>query len=84
MFRAATDDDLVRFIFEFVVRRELVRDRLSQLGNAGARRVFRKAAFERCHRRSLDVFRRVEVRLARAEAADIEALGFHCLGFAVD
>ena len=76
MLGAVAHDDLARAIFEAVVGRELIRDRLAQFRQAGAGRVFREAALERSDRGRLDVLRRVEVGFAGAEAADVDAFGF--------
>src|SRR5205085_11730817 len=80
----AAHHHLARAITELVIGLELVRDRLAQLRETRARRVFRESRFERGDRRLLDVLRRIEIRFARAEAADIDAFGFHRFRFAVD
>ena len=84
MLRAVADDDLARAIFEAVVGRKFFGDGLAQFRQAGAGRVFGKTAFERGDAGGLDMFRRIEVRFARAEAADIDAFALHRLRFAVD
>ena len=84
MLGAVAHDDLARAIFEAVVGREFIRDRLAQFRQTGAGRVFREAGLERSDRGRLDVLRRVEVGFAGAEAADVDAFAFHRLRFAVD
>ena len=41
-------------------------------------------AFKRVDRRRFDVLRRIEIRFARAETANVDALGLHRFRFAVD
>src|SRR5205085_7839171 len=84
MLRAAAYDDLARAIRELIIRLEFLRDGLAQLRQTGARCIFRKPGFKRGDGRRFDVLRRVEVRLAGAEAADIDAFGFHRFRLAVD
>src|SRR5438270_2909883 len=57
---------------------------MAQLGNTGAGRVFCETALQGGDGRLLDVFRRVKVRLARAEATDIDPFRLHCFRFGVD
>src|SRR5699024_6457310 len=71
------DHDLVAVEIEVVVALELGDDGLAQAGRAGHRRVFRLAGVERLLGRVLDVFRRVEIRFAGAQADDVVAGGFH-------
>src|SRR5207247_11475631 len=84
MFAAAGDNDLRRFVGQPVLALELVGDGLAKFGDAAARRVFGEAVGERLDGGVFDVLRRVKVRLACAEADDIQALGLHLLGFGVD
>ncbi len=58
-----------------VVALELGDDRLLQAGRAVDRGVFGEAPVDRGDRRVLDVLRRVEIRLAGAEADDVLAFG---------
>ena len=80
----AAHHHLARAITDLVIGLEFVRDRLAQFRQTRARRVFRETRFQRRDARRLDMLRRVEVRLARSEAADIDAFGFHRFRFAVD
>ena len=68
---AAADDHLLRLVVEVIVALELVADRLAQLQRAGDGRVFRLARVDRGLCRRLDIVRRIEIRLAGAEADDI-------------
>ena len=81
---AVAHDDLAPAIRQLIVRRQFFRNRLAQFRNAGARCVFREACLQRFDRRLLDMFRRIEIRFARAEPAHIDPFRLHCLGFAVD
>ena len=81
---AVADDDLARLVVDVVVGGVFLADRGAQLGQSGARRVFGETFLQRLDRRLFDVLRRIEVGLAGAESADIDALGAHGLGFAVD
>ncbi len=84
MLRAVAHYDLGGAIIELVVGRQFFGNRLTQFRNARARRIFRKAGFQRGDRCRFDVLRRIEIRFARAETADIDSLGFHRFRFAVD
>ncbi len=71
-------------ISKLVVGRQFFGNRLTQLRNAGARRIFCEAGFQRRDRCCFDVLGRVEIRFARAEPANVDSFGFHRFGFAVD
>ena len=81
---AVADNDLVRLVIDAIVLGELLADRRAQLGDAGARGVFGETFLQRLDRRFFDVLRCVEVGFARPEPADVDALGAHGLGLAVD
>src|SRR5690606_26213419 len=74
---AGADRDLLDRILQVVVALELRTDGLAQRDRARDRRVLRLAAIDRGLRRVLDVARRVEIRLARAEADDFDAGRLH-------
>ena len=75
---------LSRAIVELVVGGQFLRDRLAQFRNARAGCVFCKSCLQRFDRGLFDVLRRVEIRLASTEAADVDAFGFHRFGFAIN
>src|SRR3546814_13419019 len=72
---------LFRSVVEAVLTLELGGDRLAQLGNAGDRRVLCLAAVDGVDRGFLDIVRRIEIRLAGAEADHVTALCFQVAGF---
>ena len=85
MFAAAGDDDLRRLVGRGRFRAEIFSAMASRnSGMPAAGRVFGEPGGERLGAGVLDVLRRVEVRLARAEPHDILAGGLHGLGFGVD
>ena len=84
MFCPVADDHLGGPVIEVIVRRQFVRDRLTQLRDAGAGRVFCEASLERFDRRLFDVLGGVKIRFTGAEAAHVDAFGLHGLGLAVN
>ncbi len=64
---------------EAVLALVLVGDGRAQFGDAGGGGVFGEAGGQRLGAGVLDVLRRVEVRLAGAEADDVQAVGLHLL-----
>src|SRR5262245_45715221 len=84
MLRAVADDDLRGLVVQVVVGLELFRDRLTQFGDAARWRVLGEAGFDRSLGRGLDVLRSIKIRFACSEAADVNAFGFHRLGFRVN
>ena len=76
LFAAAGDRDLRRRVVQPVVAFELGADRLFQLGDAIDGGVFRLALFNGANPCGLDVLRRVEIRLTRAQPDHILARGF--------
>ena len=81
---AIADHDLAGAIAQFIIGGQLFGDGLTQLGNAGTRRVFGETGIQRFDTSGLDVLGRVEIGFARSESADVQPLCFHRLGFAVD
>src|SRR4029453_1418929 len=68
---AGADGDLLRLVVEVVLALELGADRLLQRGGAVDVGVFGVAGHDRLDRGLLDVVRRVEIRLAGAQADDV-------------
>ena len=81
---AGGDDDFVRPVGDAVVVLVARADRLAQLQDARRRGVVREVGVERRVRRRLDVLGRREVRLARAEVDDVDALTAQSVGFRRD
>lgn len=81
MFCPVGDDDLGRFIIEAVVGLEFVGDGLAEFRDAAGRGVFGESSIEGGHRGGLDVLWGVVVGFTGSEAANVDALGFHGLGF---
>ena len=84
MLRAVAHNDLAGAVGELIVRLEFFRNCLPQLRNSGAGCVFCETGLEGLDRRRFDVLGRVEIGFTRAEAANIDALGFHRFSFAID
>ena len=84
MLAAAGDDDLRGLVGEAVLALVLVGDGRAQLGNAGGGGVFGEAGGQGLGAGVFDVLRGVEVRLAGAEADDVQAVGLHLLGLGVN
>src|SRR5262249_59839021 len=82
--RAGGDDHLARVDGDAVRVADPLGDRLAQRGRALDVRVLRGARVERLLRGLLDERRRVEVRLARAEADDVDAGGLELRGLGGD
>lgn len=78
---AGADDRLLPGIVEAVLALELGGDRLAQLGNAGNRGILRFAAVDRVDGGRLDIIRRIEIRLTRAEADDVTSFAFSSRAF---
>ena len=74
---ARRDVHLGGLVGQPVLARELPAHRFLQLRNAVRGRVLGLALADRADGRFLDVLRRVEIRLARAEADHVEPLAFH-------
>ena len=71
---AGANGDLVRRVFQTVFAFKLDADRLFQLGDTIHRGIARLALINRALGGDADVFRRVKIRLARAQTNDIAAL----------
>ena len=78
---ARADNRLLRLVVQPVFTLELVGNRLAQFRNTRNRRVFRFAALDGVDGRFLDIFGRIEIRLAGAKADHIAALRFQLTGF---
>ncbi|MNK78756.1 hypothetical protein D3C87_984010 [compost metagenome] len=78
---ARADNRLLRLVVQPVFTLELVGNGLAQFRNAGNRRVFRFTALDGVDGRFLDIFGRIEIRLAGAKADHIAALRFQLTGF---
>ena len=84
VFAAAGDDDLRGLVGEAVLALVFVGDGCAQFGDAGGGGVFGEAGGQRLGAGVFDVLRGVEVRLAGAEADDVQAVGLHLLGLGVN
>ena len=84
MLRAVAHDDLPGAIIQSVVGCQFVRDRLAQFRDASAWRVFRETGFQRLDCGPFYMLGRIEIRFACAEAADVDAFGFHGFRLAID
>ena len=84
MLRATAHNDLARAIRNLVIGLEFLGNRLAQFRQSRARRVLGEARFQCRDGGRLDVLRRIEIRLARAKAANVDAFGFHRFRLAVD
>jgi hypothetical protein len=84
MLCAVAHNDLGGAIRQVVVGGQFVRNRLTQLRDACARRVFGKSGLQCIDGGFFYVFGRVEVRFACAEAAHINAFSLHGFGFAIN
>ena len=84
MLCAAAHDHLAWLVNKPVIAGELFRDGFAELRDSRAWRVFRLAVLEGSDRCSLDVLGRIHVRLTSSKSADVNALGLHGFGFAVD
>ena len=81
---AAGDDDLRNIVGKAVVLEEFLRDGLAQGERARYGRIARPALVDGAMRRRADVFGRIKIRLARAEADHVLALGLERLGARID
>ena len=81
---AAGDDDLRNIVGKAVVLEEFLRDGLAQGERARHGRIARPALVDGAMRRRADVFGRIKIRLAGAEADHIFALSLQRLGARVD
>ena len=84
MLCAVAHDNLSSAIVQLVIGRELFGNCLTQFRNTSAGCVFCKSGFKRIDSGFFYVFGRVEIRFARAEAANVDAFSFHGFGFAID
>ena len=81
---AAGDQYLVRVVSKVVFPPELVRDGLFEFRHAACRGVFRFAVTDGLDSGLLDMFRRVEIRLARAQGDNIPSRRFQFRGLCGD
>jgi hypothetical protein len=77
---AAGHQHLVGLVLDLVVAAELLADGLAQLEDALDGRVLGAPGADGLDRRGLDVLRRIEIRLAGAEADDVAAGALEFLG----
>lgn len=77
---ATGDQDLLGRVVQCVVTLEFLDDRLLQAGRAVDGRILGEAALDRVHRRRLDVFRGVEIRLSGAQPDHVLAAGLERCG----
>ena len=82
--RAVGDHDLARLVVQAVVAQELLADGLLEVHRARSGRIPRHALVQGLLCGLADVLGRIKIRLARAKAHDVQALGLHLLGLGVD